>query len=102
MALTVAEVRSHVGAMLQYGFTNDALRAQGGLTFREFVLWARAYRNNGTLGTREQRREAMMRFLKFVFEQVTGLNPASYAHEFRYHWVNEIAPGDAAEMDEVP
>ncbi len=100
MALTVSQIREHVGAMFQFGLNNAAFLAKGGLSFDDFVLWAKDYRINGTLGTLADRTEAMKTFLRFAFQRVTGIDPSTNLHFYKFHWLEERAPGEALALGE--
>jgi len=95
MALTAAQVREHVGAMIQYGLNNAEYLLRGGLDFRDLVRWSKLYRVGGTLGTIADRTEAMRTFLKYVFMKTTGRDPVTDKHIFTKHWIDEVEPGES-------
>ncbi len=101
MALTVSQIREHVGAMFQFGLNNAAFLAKGGLSFDDFVLWAKEYRLNGSLGTLADRTEAMRAFVRFLYNKMTGLDPDANPHYFAKHWINDRVPGEAVALGET-
>lgn len=99
MALTVPQIREHVGAMFQFGLNNAAFLAKGGMSFDDFVLWAKDYRINGTLGTVADRTEAMKTFLRYSYEKVTGRLVSDNLHYYKNHYIDLISPGESAVLE---
>lgn len=96
-ALTAAQLREHLGAMVSRGVM-QSLR-QGvpleEITLKDIMSWAREYRLNGTLGTQADRTEAIQFFYRQLFERSTGLDPANGSandiHYYRKHWLYHYA-----------
>jgi hypothetical protein len=96
MALTAAQVREHIGAMLQYGINNSELSAELKLNFYDIIKWAKAYRVNGSLGTQADRTEAMKAALRFVYNRLTGLDADTNIHFYKVHFLENFLPGEGS------
>jgi len=91
MALTPAQVRQHIGAMLVGQL--DAIVTAGeteALGAALLVRWAIDYIRNGP-GPIADRREAMSFFLRRLYRASTQQDADLTPHMFRAHWIGNDA-----------
>lgn len=97
MALTAAQIRQHIGQMLDDVTAAPAVREHiPDQLWPVFVKMAKWYINNGAVGTQADRQEAMRTFVRALFQRLTGRDPATFAHEFTRHWCERQEPGSGS------
>jgi hypothetical protein len=93
MALTVAQLRTHLGAFwiytVQEFVVTDAHKDALAQMMQTLTPAGKAYIQNGPVGTQAERQEAMVTLRDGAWEAITGVNPTGNApllHYLQNHW----------------
>jgi len=90
--MTRAETMQHIGEMLSYAAVADIRQDPEGWA-RRLLRLGKLYVQNGTFGTKAERRDAMVSLKKKLFSRMTGLDPVANAHQMA-HWLLEAEADD--------
>lgn len=96
MALTPAQVRTHIGEMVSHNIMNNPDTSD----IRILVRWGIEYIKNGTYGTIEDRKEAMKTVVLLVYNRTIDPIFSSDNHYYREHWLKSILFSDSSLVGE--
>jgi hypothetical protein len=90
MALTQAQLASHIGTLVVLGVSRTNNPEQREAVQQALIDWAEHYVPNGSFGTQADRLEAMTTLAKRLYEVEVGAHPdshASHLHRYSAHWL---------------